>query len=462
MKKYILLLLSFVIALSVNANGHQFKIKLPETPEEKKLEAAKAIVYAGMGLHNVTVDHFSEVLSKVASNPKSEEVLLYRPDKNAPDDYILHYANHLFTHENWQILENRLRTKFQEDYVEALTKNIDANSRDYRKHVLEMTYLAQRIVDRFTVPNFRSVYINWIHSQGIKKEDVNLVIDGIGGKIDKSAFTYNKVSEPKTKDDIVNVDANIPITPIINSNTFAVIIANEKYKKESLVEFAENDGYYFKEYCKKTLGIPISNIHYIPNATLNNVIFELDWLKDVCEAYHGDANIIFYYSGHGVPNSKGAAHLLPVDGTGKNLRTCLSLEELYSTLGSYKAQKITVVMDACFSGAQRSGGMMEAARGVAIKVKQSELKGNMIVLSASKDDETAYSYKQAKHGLFTYYLLKKLQDTGGDVNLGELTDYIQDEVGKTSIVKNGKSQSPTVLYSKKMSDVWRSLGFTGN
>lgn len=455
MKKFFLILFYFMVALSMNAN-RQWQIDISD-PNKKKLEAMKALIHSNAGLHNVTVDHINEVLSKVAANPKSDEILLYRPQKNAPDDYIQYYSEHLFNHENWKIIEDRMRTGFQKKYVEALTKNLDINTPDYRKHHLEITYLAQRIVDRFTIPNYRSIYINWIHSLGFKKEDVPFVIEGIAGNIDESVFENKKVTPTTTKEGIVNVDSNIPITPFNHSNSFAVIIANEKYKKESAVEFAENDGRMFKQYCEKALGIPTSNIHYIPNATLNNIIFELDWLKDVCDAYHGDANIIFYYSGHGVPNSKGAAHLLPIDGTGKNLRTCFSLDELFSTLGDLKAKQTTVLMDACFSGAQRSGNMMEATRGVAIKVKQSKLKGNLIVLSAAKDDETAYSYKQAQHGLFTYYLLKKLQEANGNANLGELMDYIQDQVGKTSIVKNGKTQSPTVSYSNSMNDIWRTL-----
>lgn len=46
--------------------------------------------------------------------------------------------------------------------------------------------------------------------------------------------------------------------------------------------------------------------------------------------------------------------------------------------------------------------------------------------------------------LFTYYLLKKLQETKGDVTLGELGDYIKTKVEQQSIVVNGKLQSPSM------------------
>jgi hypothetical protein len=81
----------------------------------------------------------------------------------------------------------------------------------------------------------------------------------------------------------------------------------------------------------------------------------------------------------------------------------------------------------------------------------------MIVLSAAQGDETAYPYKEKGHGLFTYFLLKKLQESKGNTTLGELADYITSEVGKTSIVINGKSQTPSASVSPSMIDSWREL-----
>ena len=255
-----------------------------------------------------------------------------------------------------------------------------------------------------------------------------------------------------------DVDLNIPQNAINNDNCFAVIIANEDYQREAKVDFAKNDGMTFKKYCHQVLGLPEKNVHLVENGTLNNMIYELDWLKQVCEAFKGETSVIFYYAGHGVPDeANGKAYLLPTDGTGKNLRTCLSTEELYKTLGDMPAKNITVLMDACFSGAKRSGEMLASARGVAIQAKQSAPKGNMVVLSAAKGDETANSYKENQHGLFTYFLLKKLKETKGTATLGELTEYVKDEVGRFSIVENGKSQTPTVSASPALGDNWRKI-----
>ena len=252
-----------------------------------------------------------------------------------------------------------------------------------------------------------------------------------------------------------DVDIEIPQLGITNETIFAVIIANENYEEETQVEYALNDGEIFKTYCKEVLGLPESNIHYRENATLNNLLAELDWMKQISTAFGDETKFIFYYAGHGIPDeASGDAYLFPVDGRGNMLATGYSLNKLYETLGGLTAKSITVFMDACFSGAVRDGGMMASARGVAIKAKQAAPKGNMIVLSAAQGDETAYPYKEKGHGLFTYYLLKKLQETKGDVTLGELSDYITSEVKKRSIIANGKLQTPIVTTSISATD-WR-------
>ena len=165
----------------------------------------------------------------------------------------------------------------------------------------------------------------------------------------------------------------------------------------------------------------------------------------------------FYYAGHGLPaENQQDAYLLPVDGYGAD-GTGYSVNELYNELGGLNAKSVVVLLDACFSGAKRDGGMIASARGVAIKAKQTAPKGNMVVLSAAQGDETAYPYKEQGHGLFTYYLLKKLNETKGDVTLGELADYITSNVKKTSVVENGKLQTPTVVPSANIANSWRNM-----
>ena len=293
----------------------------------------------------------------------------------------------------------------------------------------------------------------WNHGGGVASAPINEPVSEQVNIVKPQPV--KPTAESKTPSD---VDTNIPKMPETNKNTFAVIIANEDYQQEAKVEFALNDGRTFRDYCRKVLGMPEKNIHFVENATLNNVIVELDWLKDVCKAYKGAASVIIYYAGHGVPDeATGKAYMLPVDGSGKNVRTCYALDDFYKTVSEMQARHVTIFLDACFSGAKRNGEMRTetAARGVAIKAKESVPQGKLLVFSAATGNETAYSLKDQNHGLFTYFLLKKLKETKGNVTLGELVDYVNDQVGRHSIVENGKSQTPTVSPSVALGQGWR-------
>lgn len=253
-----------------------------------------------------------------------------------------------------------------------------------------------------------------------------------------------------------SVDEDIPTTNAKNENTFVIIIANENYKNVAKVPFALNDGRILAKYCQQTLGIPAINIKVHENATYNDIRLAVAWLKNVCEKYEGDASVIFYYAGHGIPDaSDKSAYLLPVDGDGRYVATGYKLDELYQTLGKMPAKSITVLVDACFSGANRDGKMLASERGVALKSKNGVPHGNMVVLSAAQGDETALPYEEEGHGMFTYYVLKKLQETQGNVTLQELSQYVIREVGRKTAVVN-KPQTPCVTPSASLGTSWQS------
>ncbi len=267
-----------------------------------------------------------------------------------------------------------------------------------------------------------------------------------------------KVKKPVEPIGPADVDIDIPTVSTSNNETFAIIIANENYQSEVAVKFAHNDGRIFKNYCQSVLGIPEENIHYREDATLNNILSEVNWVSNVASIYGGDARIIVYYAGHGMPDeSTQTAYLLPVDGSGSDFSTGYSLDKLYKALGELPCKNVTVFLDACFSGSQRGDGMLANTRGVAIKARESDPQGKMVVFSAAQGDETAWPYTEKGHGLFTYYLLKKLKETKGNVTYGELGDYIQKEVSRRSIVVNSKPQTPTASPSSNLSDTWRKL-----
>ena len=254
-----------------------------------------------------------------------------------------------------------------------------------------------------------------------------------------------------------DVDIYIPETNIVNETTFAVIIGNENYKSVPSVPYAEHDARMFAEYCKKTLGLPEKNVSVFCDASYAEMIRAIKLLKMLSQAYDGKINVLFYYSGHGIPDeSTHDAFLLPVDADGTITEVCYGINKLYKDLTDIKANRILVFLDACFSGARRDGGVLQAmARGVAIKAKKTDPIGNMVVFSAATGDETAYPFEVKSHGMFTYYLLKKIKETKGNVSLGELADYVKTNVTNTSAMVNKKVQTPTITSSHDINATWK-------
>ena len=279
-------------------------------------------------------------------------------------------------------------------------------------------------------------------------------------KVEKK--TQEKVVQaPSSQKAVVDVDMNIPQSSVSNSDTYCVIIANENYEDVPKVDFAARDGEIFQQYCTKTLGVPEKQIKTFINASYTDIKRALNWMETISSVTEGKAKFIFYYAGHGLPSDKDqTAYLVPVDGFPKDITTCYKMSELYKRLGNIKAHSVAVFLDACFSGVERGKSQtLVAARGVAIKPKNEDLSGNVVVFTATSDDETALAYHEKQHGMFTYYLLNKLKETKGNVNFGELYESVSMQVKKSSVLENDKLQTPSINASASMRDKWKNLHF---
>lgn len=254
-----------------------------------------------------------------------------------------------------------------------------------------------------------------------------------------------------------DIDIDIPQNKQNLTSTYAFIVSEENYRNVEPVPYATNDGKIFKEYCTKTLGIPEANIIFLEDPTKTE--FDL-FLKNLKERAKRDKNphnvkVVVYYAGHGVPDEKRhAAHLLLSDSFGNYAESGISLQHLYQELGEINASCVTVFLDACFSGQKRDGGMIFASRGVVIPSDDTDPVENMVVFAAAQNNESAYSYAEKQHGTFTYFLLKKLKETSGNVTFGELSQYLEDEVTRTSS-ENNREQTPSVSSKALGWESWK-------
>lgn len=309
----------------------------------------------------------------------------------------------------------------------------------------------------FVTPNGKSYTYNAADRLSYAHTKVNVDFESILADIDGSGAAsrqggkYTEVNITRKSD----VDENIPVTGASAPTTVAVVIANENYTNVSDVQSALHDGEVFAQYCNLTLGLPQENIRLYKNATLGTMLRAVAEIRNTVNSLNGEAELIVFYAGHGMPDEGTKdAFLLPVDGDATMSASCYSLGKLYAELGELNAKSIMVFLDACFSGSQRDGGMLMAARGVAIKPKEAAPRGNMFTLTATSGQETALPYKEKNHGLFTYYLLKKIQESKGNITLKELSDDVIGNVKRQSNLINKKPQTPQVSTSGSMSGEW--------
>ncbi len=256
---------------------------------------------------------------------------------------------------------------------------------------------------------------------------------------------------------VADIDMDLPQNPVTNNNVFAFIFANQNYDSLGDVPFALNDGKSVETYCHHILGLPKENIYVFNNATLGNMRAALAHMRELCEVYRGELELIIYYAGHGAPDVvSGTALLIPVDAYKPNQDYCMSMDEFNMKLASLPSKATTVFLDACFSGSQRTGDMIADCRSVGLRPPRMQLSGNVVVFSAVTDAQTAWQYDQMEHGMFTYFLLKKLRDTNGKATLGELAEYVKDNVSKKSLTINRQLQTPTLTVSPSLGSKWES------
>jgi hypothetical protein len=256
-----------------------------------------------------------------------------------------------------------------------------------------------------------------------------------------------------------SIDKNIPFNAAKNPNRIALIIGNEDYSgnlnAEINVAFAVNDATVFKQYAVNTMGVPEENVIFKTNATAGEMRKNIDLTSRLLEKMGPQSELIFYYAGHGLPDeATKVPYLIPVDVEAGNLTAAIKLSDVYSQFGKSGAGRVTVFLDACFSGGGRSQGLL-AARGVKIVPKVESIVGNMVVFAASSEDQSALPLNRERHGLFTYFLLKKLQETSGNITYEQLAESVRKDVSVESLRVNSKEQDPVVNISKELADKWK-------
>jgi len=230
----------------------------------------------------------------------------------------------------------------------------------------------------------------------------------------------------------------------IRPNDIAVIIGNANYKRLGKdipdVTPAYVDAAGVKRYFREARGVREGNIIYLSDATSAQMagVFGnpqnhkgqlFNWTKP------GVSNVYIYYAGHGAPaGDEGSAYLVPSDTNAATVElTGYPLATLYKNLTKLPAKSITVVLEACFSGASQNGNVISRTSGLYVTPKVPNAPSNITVISAGRADQVASWEQDSSQSLFTKYFLKGMSGEAdekpygngdGEVTYPELRKYL--------------------------------------
>jgi uncharacterized caspase-like protein len=251
----------------------------------------------------------------------------------------------------------------------------------------------------------------------------------------------------------------------VGESAIAIVIGNEQYEGGfPNLQFAKQDADLITDLLTQSFGFLNKNIEYLPNATKTKMERMFGTNEDFRQTlFHkivpGVTKEIFvYYVGHAGPNGNNPADkraFLILKDTEKDAvsATGYPLELLYKNLDKLPVDKITVVLDACFSGENLGYTNAATINTEDVFKKAPTLLQKGVVLTAAEKDQFAIRDETRQHGLFTYELVKAICNPqpsdinrDGKVSFSELVNALNDpKKGVPAIAREqNKNQRPTV------------------
>jgi hypothetical protein len=245
--------------------------------------------------------------------------------------------------------------------------------------------------------------------------------------------------------------AAAPPPPKVVRNQWAVIIGVGKYEASSIpgLQYTVTDA----EAIYKTLttagGFKKEHVLLLTDKserkpTLRNIKWALGTFLG--RSAQKDDTVLIYFAGHGAPevDTRGierdglAKYLIPTDADPDDLySTALPMDELQTIFGRIEAERVVVLLDACYSGS--AGGRTFAAKKTRAGAvddlfleRLTRSKGRAII-TASRPTEVSIELPELGHGIFTYYVVQGLKGAAdlnrdGIVTLQELYEYLEQQV----------------------------------
>ncbi|MDB9891036.1 caspase family protein [Alphaproteobacteria bacterium] len=232
-----------------------------------------------------------------------------------------------------------------------------------------------------------------------------------------------------------------------NADALALIIGVDAYENTpARAIYADKDAQVFADDAIEELGIPANRIKTLVNngAGERELLLSVrSWLSRASK--QGKTDVYVFFAGHGLASDDGQKmYLLPYDGAPELLDdTAILRDRLFTDIASANPRSVTVFLDTCYSGTTRGTDMLIASRPIAIKALEQSVPDNFTVFTAAAGDQTAKPLEEAKHGMFSYFLMKGMEgdaDRNQDNKIiaGELHEYVERNV----VQQSSGSQTP--------------------
>ena len=226
-----------------------------------------------------------------------------------------------------------------------------------------------------------------------------------------------------------------------NPNALALIVGIADYERtDARAAYADKDAQTFYDYARMKLGVPARNIKEFVNDgadELEVILAVKDWIARSTKS--GQSDVYVFFAGHGLASDDGEKmYLLPYDGSPRLLEeSAISRDVLFQDIAFANPRSVTVFLDTCYSGTTRGTDMLIASRPIAIRAKQSPIPEGFTVFTAAGSDQTAKPLEEAKHGMFSYFLMKGMEgdaDANNDnqITAAELHQYVEQNVVQQS------------------------------
>lgn len=289
-------------------------------------------------------------------------------------------------------------------------------------------------------------------------------------KFDQTALANLQLQNPNVKDvqfeayvlqqqkafndDIPQLFNQVAAAPI-DRKKWLFVVGVGQYEQTDDILYSKRSAEWFAKTAAKTLGVQKGRqIVLLDKQATSGAI--KDQLKLMLSKVKAGDEIIFYYSGHGLPvvEKGNQPYLLPTDKIPDFIADddFYQAKNIYRQLMNSQASSVVAFMDSCFTG-QTDGksvfGGSKAATRLQPKSFKPSTQGKMAIFTAGNDKQFSNAYGEKGHRLFSYYLIKGMLK--GYDQVGDLATKVKAEVNDTSLDMGGLNrQTPVFVGNPKL------------